>query len=869
MRKESLARLAGAFAAVSLLAPAVASAQRRDRAPARAERDQPAARVAEAGDKTGGEEEEIREREEWFIRSRGLRDVARPDLLRASAVADLAVRRAARAAELQALGQVWQPVGPVSMTMLNWTMGPVAGRVAALAVHPTNEDILYLGTASGGLWKTTDGGSSWASIFDEGGTMTMGAVALQESDPNVVWVGTGERQSSCASYMGMGVFRSTDGGATFQARNGGGTTALELSWVDSIAIHPTSPDTVLAAGEGFCLPDGTRVGGGIFKTTDGGLSWRRVKSGAGSDVLYDTANPSTVYATVNSEGVYKSGDGGETWALANGGVIAPSAYMRIAMAPTDHAVLYVVGSNSQLYRTANGATSWTNVNSTACEGQCTYNLTIDVSPTNPDQIMVGSIRHAQSFNGGGTLPPMTSGWGSSQAVHQDTHVVRYSRTNGSRFWVGTDGGLWRTDTGGFNYTNLNSNLILTQFYDVAMDPGNPARLFGGAQDNSSEGRFGSQQWNVTEVTGDGFMNAIDPNTLSRVFQTSYPSGGTPSVYRSTSSGNVGTFNRLATNGIVVGEPFPWVTPLNVLTDYVFVGSHSVYRGNSTQATGSFTWQKISGDLSQGGQSISVITFHPPRTTPFPGIDTGWGAYVGTSNGRIARGMGVNEANPGFRDVTGNYPGGYVSDLAVDPVDPERVYVTRGAFNLSRLYRSKSGGFNWMAVGTGLPNVPANAVAVDPSDPRRVFVGTDIGVYESADFGDTFQPLAQGMPLGTVVTDLEIDDNPHVLVAGTYGRGAYRVDLVAIPNVPPAAAFAHQAEGLVARFTDQTRDADGEVESRLWLLGDGTVSTEADPSHRYARPGSYWVTLIATDDRAASSQASALLTVGAETRRRYR
>jgi hypothetical protein len=136
------------------------------------------------------------------------------------------------------------------------------------------------------------------------------------------------------------------------------------------------------------------------------------------------------------------------------------------------------------------------------------------------------------------------------------------------------------------------------------------------------------------------------------------------------------------------------------------------------------------------------------------------------------------------DVTGNYPGGYVSDIAVDPLNPEIVYATRGAFNLSRLYKSTTGGTTWTAVGAGLPNIPANAVAVDPSDSRRVFVGTDIGVYESADYGATFQPFMEGMPLGTVVTDLEIDDSPYFLLAGTYGRGALRVDLVPLPAAPP-------------------------------------------------------------------------------------
>ena len=288
MRRVSLPSSVLFLAAVLLATPA--SAQSRE----------PAAQVPDAGaeellaegvDRSEGEEEEIREREEWFADSRGLKDVARPDRLRAEAVRELAVRRAARSEELRAGSQVWQTVGPTSMTMLSWAMGPVAGRIVSLAVHPTDEAIAYVGSASGGLWKTVDGGSVWTSLFDEVGTLSIGAVVLDPGNPDVVWAGTGERQSTCSNYMGMGLFRSADGGATFEARNGTAPNALELSYVNSIAVHPSSPDTLLVAGEAFCLPDGTRVGGGVFKTTDGGLNWTRVRAGTGSDVIYDPGQP--------------------------------------------------------------------------------------------------------------------------------------------------------------------------------------------------------------------------------------------------------------------------------------------------------------------------------------------------------------------------------------------------------------------------------------------------------------------------------------------------------------------------------------------------------------------------------------------------
>jgi hypothetical protein len=728
------------------------------------------ARARRAGDKTEGEEEQIRLREEWFRLSHGLEKVARPDLLRAGAVAELARVQRLRAPELERAGETWSSLGPVTMTMLSWTMGRVSGRVAALAVSPASENTLYLGAASGGVWRTTNGGTSWTPVFDAAGTLTIGALLVDPASANTVWVGTGERQSSCARYFGLGLFRSTDGGATFQARNGAGTTALQLSYVTSIARHPTSASTLLVSGEGFCQADGSKTTGGVYRSSDSGATWTRVLGGTGSDVIYHPTTPNVVYAAMSNDGVYKSNDGGVTWALASSGMVTGSAIgrLRLALAPSSTQRLYALSSSSRLYRTLDGAATWTLRNSAACEGQCTYNLTLDVLPTNSSTVLVGTIRFARSTDGGTTLTPLTTTWGSGQKVHQDTHVVRYSRSNASRFWVGSDGGLWRTDDGGTNFVNLNTNVNLTQFYDIAIDPADPNRVFGGAQDNSSLRRNGSQQWAVTRVTGDGFLNLVDPGSSNRVFQTSYPSSGVPRLILSTTGGEPNTFSNVATTGITAGEPFPFVTPIAIVSGTVFVGSNALYRGSSSQAPASFAWTKISGNLTGDTTSISVIN---------PLIAGGSVlTYVGTSNGRIQRTANALAAAPVWTNVTGNYPGGFVSDIAVDPTNTQRVFATRGAFGQSRLYRSTTGGTTWTAVGSGLPNVPANTVAIDPLEPARVFVGTDVGVYESGDGGNTFVPFSLGLPLGLVVMDLEVDDSPHVLVAGTYGRGAYRVNL---------------------------------------------------------------------------------------------
>lgn len=727
------------------------------------------------GDKRNGEEEEIRMREEWFAERRGLGDVDQPGALRRQAVEEVKFRLTQP--DLRVVPGSWQEVGPSPMNMLTWAMGRVAGRVSALAVSPADEQVLYLGTASGGLWKSVNGGGTWTSLFDAVGTQTIGSVALDPNDSNVVWVGTGEQGQSCFGYFGMGLFRSTDGGASFAPRNGSGGSALALSHVTAVAVQPGNSNVILAGGSGFCS-GGVAGSAGLFRSNDGGATWSKVLNGQTQDIIFDPTVPSLVYAAVGgssttSGGVFRSNDGGATWTqLTNGIPFGLSGRrVRLAMAPTNRQVLYALvkgtGNTAALYRTLDGGTTWTQRNSSTCDGQCSYNLTLAVSPASSDTLLVGAIRVWRSTNGGTSLTALTATWGSSQRVHQDTHVVRYSRTNGNRFWVGSDGGLWRSDDGGTNYANLNANLNITQFYDIAVHPTDSNRIFGGAQDNSSAARSASQVWDVVTVTGDGFTNAVDPGNTNYVFIESYPNNG-PSIYRSTNGGGVNSFSRLPTTGITSGvADFPWKTELVIIpagaNSFLVTGSSFIYRANARQAT--VSWTRISNSIS--GTGVSVSSFGPA---------VGSTLYAGFSNGRIFRTDDVLAATVTWTEVTGNYPGNVVSDLAVDPTDRLRVFATRSAFGGAKLFRSTTGGTTWAAVGSGLPDVPANSVAVDPLNRQRIFVATDVGVFVSEDGGDTFAPQMSGLPQGTVVMDLEIDDAPHVLTAGTYGRGAWRLTL---------------------------------------------------------------------------------------------
>ena len=717
-----------------------------------------------------GEEAQIEARIDWFY---GPRLQAAPAeqaaALREQAAEALVQQR--RAPMRANTSQPWVSLGPAPMSMLSWQMGNVAGRASALAVDPRTDDTLFLGTASGGLWRSFNGGTQWTELLGTSGTQSVGALAIDPNNPNRVWVGTGEKGTSCASYFGIGALVSDNQGASFTARNGSGTTALRLSFINAIAIAPGNSNHVLVGGWAFCAPGtGASSNGALFRTLDGGASWNEVLSGRINDVFFDPSDATIVYAAVGSGGYFKSTNGGVSFTPINSG-ITPATRMRIAQSPATPARLYGLDSSSRLYRSDDAGSSWSTLSTTACEGQCSYNLTISPDPFDAGEAIIGTIRHAR-LSGGTTLSSaMTSSWGSGQLVHQDTQLVLHSKRQPGRFWVGTDGGLWRTDNSGTSYSNLNNGLNITQFYDVAVHPTDPTKIWGGAQDNSSEVRLGvgatPNLWNVTFVSGDGFMNLVNPDNPANVFQTSYASGSLPALYRSLNGGGVSQFSNFATTGIVAG-PFRFVTPIAIsrardsFPAQVFVSSNQIFR---TAAATTAQWSALTTQAF--ASNISVM--QPVWTTG------GLTLWAGSETGTLHRCDDVRTTCK-WTNIASPDGSRFISDIAVDSVNTDRIFVTRVTFVEPRLLRSIDGGASFVAAGAGLPNVPANAVAIDPGNSARIFVGTDVGVFVSTDSGLNFTAADNGMPLGAVITDLETTASPPALVAASYGRGAWLLSL---------------------------------------------------------------------------------------------
>ena len=383
-------------------------------------------------------------------------------------------------------------------------------------------------------------------------------------------------------------------------------------------------------------------------------------------------------------------------------------------------------------------------------------------PHEPGRRLPGTLYLHKSTNGGSTWTQLISGWGGAQQVHQDIQEILVDPSGANTFYVGSDGGLWKSVNGGSTFTNLNGNVNSFLFYAIGVHPTAGGTICGGAQDNSSVARQSSNVWDVQAVTGDGFVCHIDPVQPNYAYITSYPSGR-PNVSRST-SGIFGSFSGItgSGSGISSGDRVNWVTPYildPVTPSTLYLGTHRVYKSLDHGSN----WEQVGPTDLTGGGFSTILSLDVNRS--FPSI-----VLAGTTNGRVWRSADAGET---WTDLTTGLPGRAVNDLASDPTDPQRSFAVLGGFNGPHLYEWTADG-GWIARGATLPNVPANTVVM--LDGTTLYVATDVGVFRSLDRGVTFTPYMDGMPVGAVVTDLKPSGALDLLTAATYGRGAWQVSV---------------------------------------------------------------------------------------------
>ena len=690
------------------------------------------------------------------------------------------------------------------------SIGPafVSGRVTSLAVNPFKRAQYYVGVASGGVWKTDNDGLTWSPIFEHEGSFSIGDVKLDPRDPAIVWVGTGENNSQRSVDYGDGIYKSEDGGKSW--------TNLGLKHsehIGRIAISPRDSNTVFVAAEGpLWSPGGDR---GVYRTTDGGRTWKKVLNASEntgfSDVAIDSDDPDTIYAAAYQRrrhvwtlidggpesAIYRSTDGGNNWTKLKSGI--PSGDLGrigIAISPVDHNVVYATieapEGKGGIFRSSDRGATWERRN--PYDETAMYYAQIFADPKNVDRIYVMNVLIRVSDDGGKTLRVL-----GEKYKHVDNHVIWIDPADTNYYLVGCDGGLYESFDRGTNW-DYKSNLPVAQFYDVALDNSKPFYyVYGGTQDNSSVGGpsrtlklngIPNEDWFFTQG-GDGFRSVIDPDDPN-------------TIYAEYQYGNLTRFDRRTGEQIGI-QPQPgsdnvpyrwnWDSPIIISPHShtrLYFAANRLFRSDDRGDS----WKAISPDLTRQidrdklpvmGRIWGADAVAKNNSTSFYGnivalsespVKDGL-IYVGTDDGLIQM---TNDSGgswtrydkfPGVPNLT------YVSRLLASQHSAGVVYASFDNHKMGDfkpyLLKSTDNGRTWNSIAANLPeNGMVLAIAEDPVNPQLLFAGTEFGLFFSLDGGGHWTQLKDGMPT-IAVRDLAIQKRESDLVAATFGRGFYVLD----------------------------------------------------------------------------------------------
>ncbi|MBI5647308.1 MAG: HYR domain-containing protein [Ignavibacteriae bacterium] len=726
-------------------------------------------------------------RMEWFLGQRGLlnidektnqqyHDILTSELAKEQAAAGRAQKKNRLMTAPGSLS--WSALGPAGIDgrpgLTGSWWGTSSGRVRALAIHPTNENIAYIGAAAGGLWKTTDGGSSWSDIGASLASLTYGAIAIDPNNPNTVYAGGGEVLYSTNPWLydGRGMFKSTDAGATWTNITNGFGSQTQFG---AIAVSRHNSNVVFAAlGSGYWHL-GNLTNEGVWRSTDAGTTWTRVLNQSDAhDVWVHPDSAGYIYAAIGGahagSGVYRSTDNGATWSLSSAGLPVGTSIGRIqvSQSPARPATMYsiIYNGTTRLYKTTDGGAGWFQVSvGTQLGGnygggwsdQGWYDLCVAAHPTDTNIVMTGNMELFRATNGASMNVLRTNPSGAWYSpCHVDYHIIRFSPSNPNVAYIGSDGGVYKSTDAGATWFDVNNGINTIQFYRFASHPTDPNFIIGGAQDNGNyrTTNGGSGPWEGV-TTGDGMYCAIDP-------------GNTNIVYMSTQTGNhMKSTNGGATFGGMVYTGGGWLSPLVLHpknSQTLFVANTSVRK--STNSGASFT------TIASSVASDYIVSLDLSPSNPAQMVFAANDAFSNLGLVRVSQDSGAT-----WTTVSGNIPGTtrYVPRVYFHPTQAGTFFVVRSGFIAGqKLFRTTDMGATFTNVSGNLPNVPHNDVVVDPSYPNEYYIANDFGVYHSTDYGATWTREGTGMPFVPAMDiDIAAYGSTRYLRAATHGRGLYQ------------------------------------------------------------------------------------------------
>ncbi|HSD62450.1 MAG TPA: T9SS type A sorting domain-containing protein [Ignavibacteriaceae bacterium] len=678
------------------------------------------------------------------------------------------------------LNNSWLPEGPVN----------IGGRISDIEMSSTSYDTIYAGIASGGVFKSVNGGSSWVPVFDETGVMSIGDLAVDPVNPNVVYAGTGEVNCGGGSmtYGGNGVYKSIDGGQTW--------TLLGLAatqYISRIIIDPNNSNTIYLGAMGRLFAKNQERG--LYKSTDGGITWQKklyVSDSTGCvDIAINPQQTNIIYAAMWERtrrpdrhsyggptcGIYKSTDGGETWNELTNGIPHNSSTIGrigISLSASSPNILYAiyaddVGYFTGVYKSTNGGDSWVRTNDGALNGfYSSYGWwfgNIRVDPDNPSKVFVMGLDVYRTTDGGNS-------WNySSGSMHVDQHAMYIYPSNSNFIIAGNDGGVYKSTNGGSTWTFI-SQMPITQFYTCEVDYQYPFRLYGGSQDNSvMRTMTGNTNDYQIILGGDGFYVLVDYQNNNYIY-AEYQYGA---LNRST---NGGSSFMDATNGISYSDRSNWCSPIVMDPNnpaILYFGTNHVYKTTNHAAN----WTSISPDLSNGTPSGNLV-YGTVTTIAVSKSDPNV-IYAGTDDGNI---WVTLNGGTSWTKISDSLPGFWVTRVAIDPNDPMIAYATLSGYRndeyLPHIFRTSDAGSSWTDISSNIPEAPVNDIIVDPDNTNILYAASDVGVFYSLNNGGNWQYLGDSLP-DAPVTDIILHNPTRTLVTATYGRSFYSID---ISNIVP-------------------------------------------------------------------------------------
>lgn len=721
------------------------------------------------------------------------------------------------AASSRSLGN-WESLGPYDWENINgWNPGN--GRVNFITEEPGNPNTVYVGMPSGGLWRTEDGGETWTPLTDFLPSMGVSGIVIDPSNTDVIYIATGDRDAN--DYMGVGVLKSTDYGATWQTTGKTWELAngIKSNW---LIMHPTDYETLYLGSND-----------GLFRSTDGAESWELILNGNVREVALHPTNPDIVYAVTNR--FHRSENGGESFQMINEGLPPMSEVNRfsLAVSPALPNTVYVLAGDAQtsgfrgLFRSTDAGMTFSeradspnilgySSEGTSTGGQSWYDLALAADPNNGSRIITGGINVWRSISGGLNYNPI-SHWvypASIGYTHADIHFLRYID---NRLYCGSDGGIFISYDHGNNWIDLTKGLNITQTYRFDFTEDEPYKILAGTQDNGTnflmdDGIF----YHIRGGDGNGAaINWENPD----IIYTAYPYGN---IQLSTDGGveYVNLAGDIEENGL-------WVTPYLLDPNdpsILYAGFQSIWKHHPNDG-----WTNLG---ATSGTSFRALAVAP-----------GSSDYIYAARGGVL--VWSHDGGENWSITNQGLAGTNITDIAVNPTNPENVIVTCSGYQSgNKVYTSWDGGQTFENISFNLPNIPALSVVFEESETNGIYVGMDAGVYYTNDSLANWVDFMEGLPR-TKARQMKIAHNIGKIRVSTYGRGFWESDLYSPLAEPPMASFEANTTVVCAGdsvvFTDLSYNA---APGWQWQFEGGAPaqSEERDPVVYFPNEGLFSVTL---------------------------